>query len=811
MVALAAAAVLLIAGRALAGAYADYLWYESVGALALWKAREAAIAMLCGGSAVGAALFAFANLFAVRRSVVSLVFPRRLANLEIGEEVPGRYLVGAAAALSIVLGVLLTVPEDNWTSLVLARSGQPFNVSDPYFGADLGFFVYWLPLENALWMWAFYLVLVVAVVVIMLYALTPSLKWQRGSVYASAYVRRHLMVLVGVMLLLLAWSFRLDMYSLLVDGSGPDGLFNHVDHSVGLPGDLLLSIATLGGALIVVWAGFVGHLRLATITVLAAVGLSLVVREIGPEVVQHSGTDAQRLARDTAYADTRAGYTRAAYGVEAVPTADTAVEFSSLAAAEQWIPIWDTPALARAVDAGRSPDDGVPPIAVRVTPTGLAADVVDAPQRDASARAPWTVARTFVFDADERGAPIHVSVSSASTGEDTPIEAPLVFPGATRHVIVADSLAHAVGTSLESFLSRLAVAWSMQNFRIVSGDLPQPHPTVMSHRDIRDRVSRYMPFFAQSRAVQPLMLGDSLYWAMDLYSWSDMYPLSRHALIVGDDRTYFRHAAVAIVQGSTGEVVVVPDTASALDPIAATWKQRLPALFGTWNGLPSGIRELLAPPIDGLMAQASAFGRYGKEVPRDAPRTIPVHDGSDAPLASDPLPFALPGSHVPAIAFPLVDDADRVHGLLIGMGGGTRLTAWYPVGPTTPRWSAILDRLRSVDSAGSAAREGPLAHGRVRAIPLRGGIAFAQPTYRWRPPNVPSLNRVAFLVGDTARSVAPPIAAAATPSVVAGPSPSKTSAAALYTTMRDALRRGDWATFGRAFDALGRALEGKKP
>jgi uncharacterized membrane protein (UPF0182 family) len=32
------------------------------------------------------------------------------------------------------------------------------------------------------------------------------------------------------------------------------------------------------------------------------------------------------------------------------------------------------------------------------------------------------------------------------------------------------------------------------------------------------------------------------------------------------------------------------------------------------------------------------------------------------------------------------------------------------------------------------------------------------------------------------------------------------SASALYAAMRDALRRGDWAAFGRAFDGLGRAL-----
>ena len=41
MLALGAAAVLLIVGRAVAGVYADYLWYESLGAAALWRTRLA--------------------------------------------------------------------------------------------------------------------------------------------------------------------------------------------------------------------------------------------------------------------------------------------------------------------------------------------------------------------------------------------------------------------------------------------------------------------------------------------------------------------------------------------------------------------------------------------------------------------------------------------------------------------------------------------------------------------------------------------------------------------------------------------------
>src|SRR4029079_13115714 len=116
MVVLGAAAVLLIAGRALAGIYADYLWYESLGAVALWRMPAKQTMLLEAGSALGAGLFAFANLYAVRQSVVQLVFPRKVGDIEIGEEVSGRYLLGATVGLSAILGVVLTLPQDSWTT-----------------------------------------------------------------------------------------------------------------------------------------------------------------------------------------------------------------------------------------------------------------------------------------------------------------------------------------------------------------------------------------------------------------------------------------------------------------------------------------------------------------------------------------------------------------------------------------------------------------------------------------------------------------------------------------------------------------------
>jgi uncharacterized membrane protein (UPF0182 family) len=810
MLALAAAAILLLAGRAVAAAYAEYLWYQSVGAGALWRVRVESAAILEIGSALVAALFAFCNLYAVRQSVVQLVLPRKLANLEIGEEVPGRYLIGAAATLSVILAVLLTFPSSDWMSFVLARSGRAFSETDPYFGNDLGFFVYWLPFETALWSWTFVLVVVVGIAVVLLYALTPSLRWRGGSLHVSGYVRRHLTVIAGVVLLMTAWSFRLDMYSLLSSGSGPDGLFGYVDHRVAVPGDLLLSLAALGAALIVIWAGFAGQFRLAGISVLTTLAVAILVREVAPLVAEHTASDAERATREHPYAGTRASYTRRAYGVDAVTRADSSIVFPSLSAALPWVPVWDQPALTRAVDVGRVSDDQPIPTSWNATATGIVAEIVGAPPAGAASRAPWTVARVRASDADERGAPVRVPEPDAPSGEDMPLDAPLVYPGAPEITIISDSLNHIAGTPLESFFVRLAAAWSMQNFHLLAQDLPQPRPTLVSHRDVHERVARYAPFFEQGRRVQPLLLGDTLYWAVDLYAASDTYPLSLRVLAAGAEHSYFHHAAVAVVQASTGETVVVPD--STLDPVAATWVHHVPSIFGSWTSLPAGLRARLAPPLDGIYAQAMAFGRFGTRNDSETPRHIPVLNGADSALVGGDVPIALPGPTI-ALALPLVDDVDRLGGLFVATGGGSTRTMWYRSTEPGVRWNAILDRLRALDSAGMSPREGPIVHGRVRAIPVPAGVAFVQPAYRWRAENVPSLVRVATLVGDTARALAPamsmPAAAAEPRTAPAGP---PKTAAQLYDDMREALRRGDWTAFGRAFDALGRALEhGRKP
>src|SRR5688572_32396773 len=130
---------MLLVGKALAGVYVDYRWFAALGADDVWWARLENPLVLRGLSGLVATAFFFCNLYAVRHSVVSLVLPRRVANIEIGEEVPSRYLLLAVIGMAVLFGGLLAFPQDDWTSLALVRWGRSFRESDPYFEYDLGF------------------------------------------------------------------------------------------------------------------------------------------------------------------------------------------------------------------------------------------------------------------------------------------------------------------------------------------------------------------------------------------------------------------------------------------------------------------------------------------------------------------------------------------------------------------------------------------------------------------------------------------------------------------------------------------------
>lgn len=317
--ALGTAAALILAGRGAAVLYTDHAWYDALGASSVWRDEvRSTIAMYAAALVVGTG-FALANMTAVRRSVLSLIVPQRVANVEFGEEIPSARLRIVTLGMSVLIAAVAALALPRWTTFGLWRSGVTFGELDPYLALDLGHYVAWLPVERAAYDWATVLFAIVALVVVFLYSLTPSLQWSRNGVHATTHARRHIAVLGGILVLLAAWSFRLAAFDLLVHGNGAGGAFTRTDHVWLMPANVILSIVCLGAALTVVAAGWIGQTALALVTVTVVLVAALLTRALGPAISAERARDPSRAAAEQPYADTRAIYAAAAFPKEPEP------------------------------------------------------------------------------------------------------------------------------------------------------------------------------------------------------------------------------------------------------------------------------------------------------------------------------------------------------------------------------------------------------------------------------------------------------------------------------------------------------------
>jgi hypothetical protein len=815
LLAIGGIALALLAGRALSGAYTDYRWYEAMDALPLWRARFATVSALRLASGAVATAFIFANLWAVRRTVVSLRLPRRLANIEIAEEVPPMYLLAVAAAIALLFGALVTLPAETWTGFMLSRIGVPFNEADPHFQSDLGFYVYWLPVERELYYWSVIAALLVTVLVIFLYALTPSLRWERGRLHISNYVRRHLVLLCAVLMVTLAWSHRLDAFEVLLSGSGEGGALAPSDLDARIPINLGLSVLTLVGAMLVVIFGWTGQVKIAFIGISTILLLSLGLDRVIPPLISRG--DGVEAARARANVLTRTFYTRRAYGLERVRTAAPAMLIPSRVDAAQSVAIWEQTALARWMSRSRESEGTTVATAMTATTPGVVATVVNAPgspSNDSLTTGRWTISHVLASAADVRGDPVRLRENRNAARESNAIPTPVVYDGATGYVVVPDSTGTLAAPALSTRMARLAHAWSLQNFRLLVSAPPRPTPRIVRRRGVRERVRALAPFFVQGRSVTPIARDGALYWVLDLYSASANYPVSQHVTLGGEEYSYVRHAATALIDANSGGVTLVAD--SVLDPIAQSWVRRFPALFSDWSRVPASIAAAVPPALDAGQLQALILARHGRRGEAPPHGQLPADEGADSGLvAAASASIALPISdEAAAWTVPVLDDAGSVRGVVIATGGRMRGTYWLERRGAPVRWNDVLDRLRHTrDSLPGRPREPSLRAGRVRVVPMSDRLAFVQSAYAWPPEGPPALVRVGVIDQDTVfagRTLAD--AFGVTPRVdptVGEPITDESlrvRASRLYEAMREALRRGDWTAFGEAYEALGALL-----
>jgi hypothetical protein len=809
LVSVALLALALLAGRVLSGWYVDYHWYASQGAQRLWLARATDLLLLRGAAFVAGFLFALANLLAVRHSVHSLRLPRRIGNIDFSEEVSDRILNATALAMAIFLGVVLAMPHDDWLSVELIRHGQRFGETDPYFQLDLATWLYHIPLESSVHLWAMVALIGMTLLVTFLYALTPSLRWEQGALYVSGYVRRHLFMLGAVLLLLMAWGYRLDAYGLLHQGTGPLGALSAIDHRVGIPSNLILAMIAVASAMLVAWAGWTGQVRVAFVTLTIMLLSALTVRQVVPTVAGRFVTSPDAESQEQSYREIRNGYTRRAFAVDEVVPVTPGQRTLALDDALGGASLWDGEALRRAMSSSRPGGRQNGALSWEGQDGRLVAFALQEPAGQAAegGAAGWGLERVAADVTDDRGAPVARDHPELSASQ--PLLGVYVFDSASAWQSLLDTGAVAAGRPIVSLIDRVAHAWHLQNLALLRRDPGEPPARVVLRQDVQQRLQHLYPFFVQESRVAPLVWRDTVYWAVHLYDASDWYPLSTPYRVGTRSVRYQRLAAIGLVNALTGRVTAIPHARPG--PMMATWLARFPELFTDGATFDAGLLLKVPPPSDGAWLVAQALAQAGLRGEFEARGRLPVQMIDSLFGRASLPPFLDRSTGALALSLPILEPTDEVRGLLVATGGPDVQFQWERWEERGPKWGRIVADLQvAVDSLPGNEAARPLP-GAVRLVPSAAGPAALQTHYTVRPDGDMSVHVAAIRHGDSVFTGRTLFEAAGMPNPVETvepltPEEFRRRVAALYDAMREAMRRGDWAGIGATWDALGRLL-----
>lgn len=135
----------------------------------------------------------------------------------------------------------------------------------------------------------------------------------------------------------------------------------------------------------------------------------------------------------------------------------------------------------------------------------------------------------------------------------------------------------------------------------ISGD-----SKIIINRNIEDRVKKIMPYLEYDNDPYMFTAKGKLYWMIDAYTTSNMYPYSEPYDESGTN--YIRNSIKVVVDAYNGDVNFY--IVDKKDAIAKTYQKIYPKLFKDASGMPAEIKAHIRYPNKMFQRQAKVYRRY---------------------------------------------------------------------------------------------------------------------------------------------------------------------------------------------------------
>jgi uncharacterized membrane protein (UPF0182 family) len=634
--------------------YTDLLWFRELGHEDVFWTTLRWKLMAKGVVGLGTASFLLLNF-----AVVDRIMARRAGAATMRAPITviwnQRRLVYPLVAITV--GVLNATRWSNvgWGHLLLWVHRSDFGQQDPLFHRDIGFFVFSLPIYREVTSWLLETAAIAAVVTLAAYAIAGGLRVAPPLAMARA-ARAHLLSLVALLLLVLAWRFRLEQFTLAVphNGSVVPGA-SYTDVRVRLPLLQLLTGLALVGAVLCVYAAVrrvpVRSLALVTaLAVLALVGMSRL-----PGLVERFHVEPQELSRERPHVSRAISATRQAYGLDAIK--QQPLVGSSLSAGEvaenhstlENVPVWDAGVMRSTMNelesigtyysfarptVDRYTIDGVPRLMT------VAARQLDLGRLDPSAkswankrfaythgygvvgiRANGMDAERFPYfeqrEFDTQSNPLRLREPRTYYGERRRSDPPYLITPSKRGEVEEptpgsrSSTYHYDGSGgipLSNRLRRAAFAARFRDLKLLLSQTVTDHSRIVLRRDVHQRLLTLAPFLRWDERPQTAVVGGRVMYLFHGYTTSDDYPYSARIRMGRSEVNYVREAARAAVDAFSGRVTIY--AADSSDPILRAWQAAYPSLFLSPSRMPRELRAHLRYPEALFAAQTRVYATY---------------------------------------------------------------------------------------------------------------------------------------------------------------------------------------------------------
>jgi uncharacterized membrane protein (UPF0182 family) len=654
--------------------YVDWLWFGELGYRVVLQ-REIATRL---------ALFATASLltFAFLHSNSTLA-QRGLSGPLLLRDAPEflldlvRRIPRLATPFSIAVALLVGLSASSgWLATLRFLWRTPFGVADPVFGRDVSFYVFVLPVLQALFAALITLLVLALVMAAGIYLLRGDIFLSGPRFKISRRAALHLGILLAALFLLAAlqiWAVHIP--SLLFSTTGPFVGASYTDLNARLPGLRVTALAAIAAAGLVLF-GLVKR-RLLPQAPLAVAGflvVSALARGVYPALVQRFVVAPTELTREKPYLARHIEATRRAWGIDSVETRDLSGE-ATLTMADirangptiENVRLWDREPLLQtfgqlqeirtyydfiSVDDDRYWIDG------RYRQVLLSA-------RELNTNALPT--RSFINDhlTYTHGMGITMAPVNQVTAEGLPVlfikdlppsstvsiqvtRPQLYFGELTNFMAIVGSRQPEFdypsgsasvytgytgkgGVRVGSLWRRALLAWYFGSLNLLlSGDIVDSS-RILFRRNIVERASRALPFVQLDQ--DPYLVvsrSGELKWFLDAYTRSERYPYAQR---LADGTTYMRNAVKIVIDAYDGTLSAY--VADPRDPIVRALAAAFPGVLLPMDSMPADIRAHIRYPEDLYRAQAALYAIYHMTEPeqfyhREDQWQMPVMEGVDA-------------------------------------------------------------------------------------------------------------------------------------------------------------------------------------